>query len=272
MEAVATAGYRAIAFDMRGYGRSSAPSDPYAYTAFHIVGDIVNLLDTLGIDQATLVGHDFGASMSWYSAMMRPDRFPAVFCMSVPFLPPGGPSLLEVMKSSGRDEFYMFDQTKPDAAERWADAKVTYPSFLYWSSGTPPEADRWDPFDRERPMYRKAPVELPPWADAEDMAYAIGEFERTGFAAPLNYYRSIQPFFDLARPFKGTLIRQPSFFLVGEVDGVNRIRQTTEKDLRAVVPGLRGFASLPGIGHWPQAEAPGEVNRSLLGFLASLDN
>ena len=49
-------------------------------------------------------------------------------------------------------------------------------------------------------MVRPAPVALPPWADAGDVAYAVTEFQRTGFGGGLSYYRSILPFFDLAAP------------------------------------------------------------------------
>jgi hypothetical protein len=58
MKAVASAGYRAIAPDMRGYGRSSAPADASRYTPFHTAGDLVGLLDALKISSAVLVGHD----------------------------------------------------------------------------------------------------------------------------------------------------------------------------------------------------------------------
>ena len=102
------------------------------------------------------------------------------------------------------------------------------------------------------------------------MAYAIAEFERTGFHAPLNYYRSIQPFYDLSAAFKGLVIRQPSFFLVGEADGINRMRKPTEEGLRPGLPGLRGFLEVPGVGHWPNREAPEVFNAALLGFLGGL--
>jgi pimeloyl-ACP methyl ester carboxylesterase len=87
MKAVASSGYRAIAADMRGYGRSSAPTDADQYTPFHTVGDLIGLLDALGLQTVTVVGHDFGANIAWNTAMMRPDRFTAVFGISVPFLP-----------------------------------------------------------------------------------------------------------------------------------------------------------------------------------------
>lgn len=87
MKAVASSGYRAIAADMRGYGRSSAPTDADQYTPFHTVGDLIGLLDALGLQTVTVVGHDFGANIAWNTAMMRPDRFTAVFGISVPFPP-----------------------------------------------------------------------------------------------------------------------------------------------------------------------------------------
>ena len=82
MQAVAAAGFRAIAPDMRGYGGSSAPADPTLYTPFQTVGDLVGLLDALKIAQAIVVGHDWGAKWPWNAAMMRPDRFKAVFCLA----------------------------------------------------------------------------------------------------------------------------------------------------------------------------------------------
>ena len=102
MKTVASAGYRAIAPDMRGYGRSSAPADANLYTALHTAGDLVGLLDALKVPSAILVGHDWGATHSWNTALMRPDRFTAVFCLSVPYFPRGDVSLFERMRKIGR--------------------------------------------------------------------------------------------------------------------------------------------------------------------------
>src|SRR6202012_6047018 len=85
MNAVASSGYRAIAPEMRGYGRSSETTDPTEYTPLHTGGDMVGLLDALKIPSAVIVGHDWGATHAWNAAMMRPDRFTAVFCLSVPY-------------------------------------------------------------------------------------------------------------------------------------------------------------------------------------------
>ena len=268
MKAVAEAGYRALTLDMRGYGESSSPADAALYTPFHTVGDLVGLLDALQVGAATVVGHDFGASVAWNAAMMRPDRFTAVFGMSVPFQPPGGTSFLQQLREAGRDEFYMFRQMRPEADSEWADAATTIPGMLYWTSGSAPDDRRWDPFDPARGLTRPSPVGVPAWADADDVAAAIIDFQRTGFHGPLNYYRAIQPFFDMAGAFAGATIRQPSFFLMGKADGLAKIRAVTESGLRRSLPGLRGFVALDGVGHWPQLEATAAVNDALLGFLA----
>ena len=115
MEAMASLGFRAIAPDMRGYGGSSAPADPALYTPFQTVGDLVGLLDGLQVPQAIMVGHDWGANVAWNAALMRPDRFKAVFCLAVPYSPRGKVSVLDAMKAAGHgSDFYMFEHIRPD--------------------------------------------------------------------------------------------------------------------------------------------------------------
>lgn len=83
-------------------------------------------------------------------------------------------------------------------------------------------------------------------------------------------YRSIRPFYAAAGAFSGLTIRQPSFYLVGEVDALEIMRRTIERGLRPRLPGLRGFVELPGVGHWPNRAAPDEYHAALLGFLSGL--
>lgn len=270
MEAVAAAGWRAIAPDMRGYGRSSAPADPDLYTPFDTVGDLVGLLDRLELPSAVLVGHDFGANVAWNAAMMRPDRFTAVFGISVAYRQPGGPGFLDQLRKAGRTDFYMFEQMRPEADSEWADATFSILSAYYWTSGQPKDGTGWSPFGADRKLLR--PVPEPVRAiDAGYIREAVETFGRTGLRGGLNYYRSIDAFSRLSnRAFAGALVRQPSFFLYGERDGLNDLAPPDEREMRRALPGLRGFVGLPGVGHWPQLEAPDEVNRTLLSFLSTL--
>src|SRR6202789_1119334 len=168
MKAIASAGYRAIAPDMRGYGRSSAPSDANVYTPLHTAGDLIGLLDALSVPSAVLVGHDWGATHAWNAALMRPDRFTAVFCLSVPYVPRGDVSIFERMRKSGhQNDFYMFEQIRPEADKIWVDAAVTIPGVLYGASGPAPADKRWSPVHPARNLHRPAPEPLPSWAEAD---------------------------------------------------------------------------------------------------------
>jgi pimeloyl-ACP methyl ester carboxylesterase len=272
MEAVAAAGYRAISLDMRGYGESSAPDDPTQYTIFHTVGDLVGLLDALHLSSVIIVGNDFGASTAWNAALMRPDRFRAVFGISVPFRPRGDKSFLHALSEAGREDFYMFSRMRPEADAIWANAAVSFPANLYWSSAAAPPEERWTLFNRDLPKYRTLPEPLPDWADRLDIADAVADFQRTGFHGALNYYRSIQLGFDLSAPFKGKLIQQPSLFLVGEADGLNTIGGADSvEDMRKTLPGLIDQIVLPDVAHWPQLEASAETNQAVLSFLKRVD-
>jgi pimeloyl-ACP methyl ester carboxylesterase len=271
MAAVASAGYRAIAPDMRGCGRSSAPVDAAVYTPLHTTGDLVGLLDALNIQSAVLVGHDWGATHAWNAAMMRPDRFRAVFCLSVPYVPRGDMSVFERMRRSGhQNDFYMFEQIRPDADQIWADAALTIPGMLYWASGSAPAEKRWSPLDPARSLHRPAPGLLPAWADPDYVSYNVAEFQRTGFHGALNYYRAAEPYFHLSAAFKGATIDQPSFFVSGKADGLRELYPLTLNQMRAGLPGLVASVELDHVGHWLQHEASAEVSEHLVTFLSAI--
>lgn len=81
---LAAAGYRVVALDQRGYGRSDQPGDVSAYTLLHLAGDVIGLIRELGEEQAILVGHYWGAPGAWVTTMLRPDVVRAVAGLSVP--------------------------------------------------------------------------------------------------------------------------------------------------------------------------------------------
>src|ERR1700756_3045192 len=87
LAALAEAGFRAVAPDMRGYGATDRPTEIERYTLLHLVGDMVGILDALGEKTAVIVGHDWGAPVAWHAALLRPDRFRGVVGLSVPYRP-----------------------------------------------------------------------------------------------------------------------------------------------------------------------------------------
>src|SRR5580693_3598243 len=117
LSALAEAGYRAVAPDMRGHGQTDRPEEVEKYTMLHLVGDMVGLLDALGGGQAVIAGHDWGAPVAWTSAQLRPDRFRAVIGLSVPFRPRGAARPTTVMPQTDDAVFYQLYFQEPGVAE-----------------------------------------------------------------------------------------------------------------------------------------------------------
>jgi pimeloyl-ACP methyl ester carboxylesterase len=274
--ALAGAGYRAVAPDMRGYGGTDAPPDSDAYTMLHHAGDLVDLVRVLGETQAVVVGHDWGAPAAWNAAMLRPDVFRAVVGMSVAFTPPSGTDPLTALERAGVKTFYMQYFQTPGVAEAEfeADVEATLRRVYYSMSGDGPGrvvAGIMAPGARFLDSTVE-PDSLPDWLRQEDIAYVAGEFRRTGFRGGLNWYRAIRRSSELLAPWRGCVIRQPSLFIAGAGDDVLKFPGAKARldDLPRVLPGLRGRHILEGAGHWIQRERAQAVNELLLAFLSSL--
>src|SRR5262245_28405467 len=140
LAALAAAGFRAIAPDMRGYGRSDRPAAIEQYTLLHLVGDMVGLLDALGIEQAAIAGHDWGAPVAWHAALLRPDRFRAVVGLSVPHRPRTSVVPTSVMPRRDDAVFYQLYFQTPGVAEAEfeRDVRGSLAKILYAASGDAP--------------------------------------------------------------------------------------------------------------------------------------
>ena len=137
ISALAAAGFHAVAPDMRGYGKSDRPEAIDQYTMFHLIGDLVGLLDVLQAPTAIIVGHDWGATIAWHAARLRPDRFRAVACFSVPYRPRGPAPPTTVMPRTAEAQFYQLYFQEPGVAEAELerDPRMTVRSMLYGASG-----------------------------------------------------------------------------------------------------------------------------------------
>ncbi|WP_042417891.1 alpha/beta fold hydrolase [Streptacidiphilus anmyonensis] len=278
LPALAAAGYRAVAVDVRGYGRSSRPDGVAAYRMRELVADSVAVVRALGEQTAVIVGHDWGATIAANCALLHPEVFRAVALLSVPYVPRGGPRPSEVFAkmAGGEQEFYVSYFQEPGRAE----AEIE-PDVRGWLAGfyaalspdTMPRPGAPDPHfvgagGTLRDRFPAGP--LPSWLSERDLDFYAGEFERTGLGGALNRYRAMDRDWEDLAEFDGAPITQPSLFVGGGLDASTVWLADAIEAFPATLPGLVSSHLLDGVGHWIQQERPDEVNRLLTGWLAAL--
>jgi pimeloyl-ACP methyl ester carboxylesterase len=278
LPALAKAGFRAVAPDLRGYGRSDRPLELEKYTILHDIGDIVGLVDALGAGQAVIAGHDVGATIAWQAALLRPDRFRAVIALSVPFRPRGFGGAVPPTTLMPRNEdavFYqLFFQTPEAEVALGRDLRRTFRSQLYSLSGDrPPSAGGAALADGMVP--RKGapftdPASLPSWVTESDIDVYVAEFTRSGFRGPLGWYRNVDRSWGLLAPFAGAALTVPALYIAGDRDFVATVNSQFIATQSAMVPKLRPPVMLAGCGHWTEQERAPEVSDAMIDFLRSL--
>ncbi|ESR57627.1 AB hydrolase-1 domain-containing protein [Citrus sinensis] len=263
-------GYRAIAPDLRGYGDTDAPPSITSYTALHVVGDLVGLLDEFGIEQVFLVGHDWGALIAWYFCLLRPDRVKALVNLSVVFRsrnPATKP--VDQYRALFGDDFYICRFQEPGVAEEdfaQIDTARLIKKFLGGRSPKPPCVPKEIGF-RGLPDLRT----LPSWLSEEDVNYYASKFSQKGFTGGLNYYRCLDLNWELLAPWTGAQIKIPVKFMVGDLDityHIPGIREYIQNGgFKKDVPGLQEVIVMEGVAHFINQEKADEVSSHIYDFI-----
>jgi pimeloyl-ACP methyl ester carboxylesterase len=278
LPAVAEAGHRAIAVDVRGYGRSSKPTDVSEYRLVRYVADIARLLERLDAGKAVLVGHDWGSPIAWTTCLLRADLVCALVLLSVPYMPPSVRKPSEVFAELVGPEhtFYINYFSRPgiepeveEDLRRWLAG-----FFVGASGGAPAGMANFVVIPQGARMRDLMPdagdrIDLP-WMTADDFEFYVGEFERTGMAGAFNRYRNVDRDWEDLAALRGQPVELPSLFVGGEKDGPTIWGAQAIARFERTLPGCRGVHVLEGAGHWIQQERAEEVNRLLLEFLAGL--
>lgn len=243
LPALAAAGYRAIAYDLRGFGGSSRPQAVEAYRLTEMVSDLVGLLDELGLDRAHLVGHDWGSIVVWSTAVMHPGRVASVTSLNVPY----------------RGWCCGF----PDTATIRADLMERLGYVVAFQDGTAERRFAADPDSWLRRMYAGVAAR-PDFMSSAEFAVYRDAFVAGGITAPLHLYRNIDGNAADVAAHAGAPVTAPVLMVVADADPILPVSLTDGMD--RWVADLR-VEVIAGCGHWTQQERPDDVNAELIDFL-----
>ena len=278
------AGYKVIIPDIRGYGKSEKPENINSYSLKEITKDLIGILDFLKEKDAHIIGHDWGAPISWYTSLLFPERILSVSGLSVPFSPFNESAPLSLFKEIYKNTFfYILYFQKVGIAERELEKNIKKSLRLIYCNSDASGMEKIMALALDNNLKIKdknsffldgmiEPKALPKWLTSEDLDYFTEEFEESGMFGPLNRYRCMD--LDWKELFKLSLnkIKHPSCFITGSLDPVNFF-----------IPGVNLFETvgdnyedlrvkelLNHTGHWTQQEAPQQVNKILLDFLEKI--
>ncbi|MEH6665050.1 MAG: alpha/beta fold hydrolase, partial [Brevundimonas sp.] len=200
IEALAAAGYRVAAPDMRGYGGTGKPPRTEDHTILHLVGDMVALVRALGARSCVVAGHDWGSAVAWHCALMRPDVFTAVAGLSVPFQPrrakgPPVAAMRAMAARAGTGDLYITRFQDPDAHGPFDADPETALRKMFWAyDGATPREHRHTGFLKPGESMTAGisdAASLPPWMTPAHFAEYVAAFRAGGFRGPLAWYRCL---------------------------------------------------------------------------------
>jgi pimeloyl-ACP methyl ester carboxylesterase len=256
--ALVDAGYHVIVPNQRGYGNSSRPTDVTAYDIEHLSGDLVALLDHYGYDDATFVGHDWGAMVVWWSTLLHPTRINKVIALSMPYMERGEQPWVEAMEDMlGVDFYFVHFNRQPGVADAVLEQHTgQFLRNLYRKNQHPaaPEPDN----AMINLARADAPLGDPLMSDGE-LEVFISAFDSSGFTSNINWYRNVDRNWHLLADVD-PIIRQRALMIYGTRDLVARNERITE-----FVPNVNEVEL--DCGHWIMEEMPAETNRAILTWL-----
>jgi pimeloyl-ACP methyl ester carboxylesterase len=236
--ALAAAGYRAVAPDLRGYNLSEKPRGVAAYRVERLVADVQGLIRTLGVERAHVVGHDWGGIVAWWLAMTAPERVDRLAVLNAP-----------------HPEAFKREILTPDQVLRsWYAAAFQLPVL-------PEAAFRAGGFALIERIFRASSIRPGAFSDEDIRRYREAAARPGAIRAMINYYRAAARH----RSPPTRTIPHPTLLIWGERDEALTVRLT--EGLEEWVPAIR-VERLPDASHWVAEECPDEVNRLLIGFLA----
>ncbi|MEM9610108.1 MAG: alpha/beta hydrolase [Actinomycetota bacterium] len=256
--ALVDAGYHVIVPNQRGYGNSSRPTEVTDYGIEQLTGDLVALLDHYGYDDATFVGHDWGANVVWQLAQLHPTRVTQLIALSLPYLERGEVPWVELLEAMfGSDHYFVDFNRRPGVADAVLDANVERFLRNLYRKVLPPAAP--EPGNAMIALARAESVPGEPVLSDEELAVYVDAFEASGFTSSINWYRNVDHNWHRLADVD-PIVRQPTLMIYGDRDVIPRA-----PDLSAFVPDVEEIGL--DCGHWIQQERPTDTSDAIVDWL-----
>ncbi|XP_069576402.1 bifunctional epoxide hydrolase 2 [Brachyistius frenatus] len=267
--AMAAAGFRVLALDMKGYGESTAPPDIQEYSHEQLCKDLIIFMDKMSVPQVTLVGHDWGGSLAWTMAQYHPERVRAVASLNTPLLPVDpSTSPAEKLKNIPAFDYQLYFE-KPGAAEAELekDLERTF-KIMFFSSSE--EASRpaltSSGVRAQGGLFVGLPEEIPrsSMLTEADLQYYVSRYKDGGFRRPLNWYRNTDANWKWMCSRPAAKLLMPALMVTAGKDSI--LLPSMSQGMEDLIPNLsRGH--IEDCGHWMQMDKPTETNNILISWL-----
>lgn len=269
--ALADAGFRVLALEMKGYGDSTAPPDIEEYSQQEICKDLVVFLDKLGISQAVFIGHDWGGATVWNMALFYPERVRAVASLNTPFKPADPKvDIMELIRSIPVFDYQIYFQ-EPGVAEAELEKNLRRTFTIMLRTAKKEDQLPGVSLDVSKVRERGGllvglPEDPPPSSLLPEpvLQYYIQQYQKSGFRGPVNWYRNMEANWRWNASSQGRKIKVPSLMVTAGKDKV--LHPQMSKHMEEWIPQLtRGH--IEECGHFTQMERPAAVNKILIEWL-----
>lgn len=261
--ALVQAGYHVIVPNQRGYGNSSCPAEVTDYDITHLTGDLIGLLDHYGYEEATFVGHDWGANVVWSLAQLHPKRVQKIINLALPYQERGEIPWIELMeKYFGSDNYFVHFNRQPGVADAILDEHTEQFLRNLFRKNIPQVAP-----EPGMLMINLAEAKDPqgePIISEQELDVFVSSFQSSGFTSSINWYRNLDRNWHLLADVD-PIMQHPTLMIYGDRDMIPKSERLPEFVPNAEVASL-------DCGHWIQQEKPDETNHLILEWLEQQDN
>ena len=262
------AGYRVIAYDLRGFGASDAPRGVEHYAIEQMVADLEAVINSQTSEKVTLIGHDWGGIILWHAARMIADRIQRIVSICTPHVKHAPVDPLKIFrKRFGEDHYFIEFNNRPEGIENlFARDPDAFFRLMFRTTPRGKEMDKkftYIPKSFAKYLHQGAPdLPGPVMSDKDRNVYTCA-YKQSGFHGGMSLYRNTTHNWELANEMSEK-VKQPALMLSPEDDLL--LPPSSTDHMPNIVPNLTR-QSIPDCGHWAMWDNPDAINEAIIDWL-----